>query len=224
MPKSQVPIFTGQVHDFIVVADGDYSFAHTRAETGVTSKPTLQGEGGLAISPALAVGAHRTSTLAAAGLDTQTLQADITGKLQVHANHESTSISSAESIINASGNAAIGTPVAVNTARDSAQAVVSGTFDVDGDASIVARSQVDATVGSEATQNGSRAGSGEAKTIQDRAQSWAQGFRREPGEPREKILDRLEDRLTEVGDKLEELSEAETRPPRPQLARQRRSE
>ncbi len=199
--------FTGQVKDFVVDASGDYS-AHTRAETGVTSKPTLQGEGGLAISPALAVGAHRTSTLAAAGKDTQTIDVVTTGNLRVHATHNSTSISSAESIVNGSGNTAIGTPVAINIARDEAQANAAGQFEVGGDASVQALSEIDAIVGAEATQNGSRAGSGEAKTIQDRAQSWAQGFRREPGEPREKILDRLEDRLTEVGDKLTELSEA----------------
>ncbi len=200
--------FAGQVHDFVVDASGDYS-AHTRAETGATSKPTLQGEGGLAISPALAVGAHRTSTLASAGHDTQTIDVDTTGKFQVHATHASTSISSAESLVNGSGNAAIGTPVAVNIARDEAQAIAAGQFDVGGDASVLAQSNIDAIVGAQATQNGSQAGSGEAKTIQDRAQTWAQGFRREPGEPREKILDRLEDRLTEVGDKLTELSEAD---------------
>lgn len=200
-------IFTGQVQDFVLDASGDY-LAHTRAETGATSKPTLQGEGGLAISPALAVGAHRTSTLAIAGEVTQSIDVATTGNFQVHATHNSTSISSAESIVNGSGNAAIGTPVAVNIARDEAQAIAAGQFEVGGDASIRALSEIDAIVGAEATQNGSRAGSGEAKTIQDRAQSWAQGFRREPGEPREKILDRLEDRLTEVGDKLTELSEA----------------
>ena len=200
-------IFTGQVHDFTVNAIGSYA-AHTRAETGVTSKPTLQGEGGLAISPALAVGVHRTSTVANAGADTQSIDVDVTGKLQVHATQDSTSISSADSIVNASGNSAIGTPVAVNIARDDAKALANGTFDVTGDASVVAHSNIDTISGATATQNGARAGSGEAKRIQDRAQSWAQGFRREPGEPREKILDRLDERLTEVGDKLEELSEA----------------
>ncbi len=199
--------FVGTIHDFTVDAQGDYG-SHTRAETGVTSKPTLQGEGGLAISPALAVGAHRTSTVASAGENAQSISADLTGNLHVHSTHKSSSITSAESIINASGNAAIGTPVAVNFARDESKALASGVFDVAGDASVQATSDIDAIGGAQATQNGSRAGSGEAKTIQDRAQSWAQGFRREPGEPREKILDRLEDRLTEVGDKLQELSEA----------------
>ena len=199
------------IRNLTVDGKGDFN-SLTHASSGSTAQATVSGDGGIAVSPALAVSVNDNDTTATSAENNLFNPVNVTGNLVVQANHKSLVGGTAEALVNASGKGAVGTPVVVNVDLEKSLATTKGDFTVTGNADVLATSDILTGGDASASVMGSRAGRGEAGTLQDRAQEWAGGFRRTPGEPREKILDRFEDRMTELGDVLDKLAngQAET--------------
>ena len=200
-------VFLSSVQDYTVDAKGDYNLS-TLASSGATAKPTIKGEGGLAISPALAVTSHKNSTTASGSEGTLFQSLNVLGNLSVKATHSSITDGNAEAKVNASGKAAIGTPVAVNILRDNVSATTAGDFTVAGSADVQAHSDIQVDGDATASAGGARTGAGGAAGLKQRAQEYVEGFRREEGEKVVKIGDRLEARSLEAGDMIDQLTNA----------------
>ena len=200
-------VFLSSVNDYTVDAVGNYTM-DTKASSGSTAKATLSGEGGLAISPALAVASHKNATNAVGSEGTLFQSLDVLGDLNVRATHVSRTDGKAEALVNATGKAAIGIPIVVNILRDDVSASTKGDFNVVGSADVRATSDIQVDGDATASVAGARAGTGGAAGLKQRAQEYVDGFRRDEGEKVVKIADRLDARLTEAGDLVDQLTAA----------------
>jgi hypothetical protein len=161
----------GTVGNYKVEAIGDYD-ANTESEAGTQSEfaPAEEGgdEGGLAISPSLAMTVAVNKTTAQSR-GTQGL--DVTGDLSVLATHTSDINSEAKSDV-AAEKAAVGTSLALNVVVDSATAAASGSYDIAGKADVKATSNLNVDAFSEATASGARADSQPAESLEDQAKEY----------------------------------------------------
>lgn len=200
-------VFLSNIKNYTVDATGNYNL-NTQASSGATAKATIIGEGGLAISPALAVSSHKNSTTAVGSEGTLFQSLTIQGDLNVHATHKSTTNGKAEALVNATGKAAIGIPLVVNILRDDVSASTNGDFTVSGSADVRAHSDIQVNGDATASAGGARTGNGGAAGLKQRAQDYVGGFRRDEGEKVVKIGDRLAARFTEAGDLITQATAA----------------